>query len=93
MTPREVMDFAKNKGAKILDLRFMDFPGLWQHLSVPISELSDALFAGKRSGCENLTLASSSAHGVPCRYGHAPDLPTGPLGTDATRSARVYWNA
>ena len=44
MTPREVMDFAKNKGAKILDLRFMDFPGLWQHLSVPIGELSDELF-------------------------------------------------
>jgi glutamine synthetase len=38
------MDFAKNKGAKILDLRFMDFPGLWQHLSVPIGELSDELF-------------------------------------------------
>jgi hypothetical protein len=47
----------------------------------------------KRSGYENLPLAISSAHGVPCRYGHAPDLPTGPLGTDATRSARVYWNA
>jgi glutamine synthetase len=45
MTPREVIDFAKNQGAKILDLRFMDFPGLWQHLSVPISELSEELFA------------------------------------------------
>jgi glutamine synthetase len=45
MTPTEVMDFAKNNGAKILDLRFMDFPGLWQHLSVPISELSEELFA------------------------------------------------
>jgi glutamine synthetase len=44
MTPREVIDFAKNQGAKILDLRFMDFPGLWQHLSVPIGELSEELF-------------------------------------------------
>ena len=44
MTPREVIDFAKNKGAKILDLRFMDFPGLWQHLSVPIGELTEELF-------------------------------------------------
>jgi len=44
MTPKEVIEFAKNKGAKILDLRFMDFPGLWQHLSVPISELTDELF-------------------------------------------------
>jgi glutamine synthetase len=38
------MEFAKNKGARILDLRFMDFPGLWQHLSVPIAELNEGLF-------------------------------------------------
>jgi glutamine synthetase len=44
MTPTEVMEFAKNKGARILDLRFMDFPGLWQHLSVPIGELTEGLF-------------------------------------------------
>jgi len=45
MTPTEVIAFAKNKGARILDLRFMDFPGLWQHLSVPIGELNEELFA------------------------------------------------
>jgi glutamine synthetase len=45
MTPTEVIAFAKNKGARILDLRFMDFPGLWQHLSVPIGELTEGLFA------------------------------------------------
>ncbi len=45
MTPSEVIAFAKNKGTRILDLRFMDFPGLWQHLSVPIGELNDAMFA------------------------------------------------
>jgi len=44
MTPTEVIAFAKNKGARILDLRFMDFPGLWQHLSVPIGELNAELF-------------------------------------------------
>jgi len=44
MTPTEVIAFAKNKGARILDLRFMDFPGLWQHLSVPIGELNEGLF-------------------------------------------------
>jgi glutamine synthetase len=44
MTPSEVLTFAKEKGAKILDLRFLDFPGLWQHLSVPINELNEALF-------------------------------------------------
>jgi glutamine synthetase len=45
MTPTEVIAFAKNKGARILDLRFMDFPGLWQHLSVPIGELNEGLFS------------------------------------------------
>jgi glutamine synthetase len=44
MTPTEVIEYAKNKGARILDLRFMDFPGLWQHLSVPIGELTEELF-------------------------------------------------
>jgi glutamine synthetase len=44
MTPNEVLKFAADRGAKILDLRFMDFPGLWQHLSVPIGELSESLF-------------------------------------------------
>jgi glutamine synthetase len=44
MTPSEVLKLAADKGAKILDLRFMDFPGLWQHLSVPIGELSESLF-------------------------------------------------
>jgi glutamine synthetase len=44
MTSTEVLKFAADRGAKILDLRFMDFPGLWQHLSVPISELSESLF-------------------------------------------------
>src|SRR2546422_809122 len=44
MTPTEVIAFANNKGARLLDLRFMDFPGLWQHLSVPIGELNEELF-------------------------------------------------
>ncbi len=44
MTPKEVLKFAEENGAKILDLRFMDFPGLWQHFSVPIHELEEATF-------------------------------------------------
>ena len=37
MTPKEVLDMAKENKAKVVDLRFMDFPGLWQHFSVPDS--------------------------------------------------------
>jgi len=44
MTPKEVLDMAKENGAKVVDLRFMDYPGLWQHLTVPISELEESSF-------------------------------------------------
>ena len=44
MTPKEVLDMAKENGAKVVDLRFMDFPGLWQHFTVPISELTESSF-------------------------------------------------
>jgi len=44
MTPKEVLDFAKENKAKVVDLRFMDFPGVWQHFSVPVGELSESLF-------------------------------------------------
>lgn len=44
MTPKEVLNFAKENGAKIVDIRFMDFPGVWQHFSVPMSELEESSF-------------------------------------------------
>ena len=44
MTPKDVLDMAKENGAKVVDLRFMDFPGLWQHFTVPISELEESSF-------------------------------------------------
>ena len=44
MTPKEVLDMAKENKAKIVDLRFMDYPGLWQHFSVPIRELEESSF-------------------------------------------------
>jgi glutamine synthetase len=44
MTPKEVLDMAKENKAKVVDLRFMDYPGLWQHFSVPIRELEESSF-------------------------------------------------
>ena len=44
MTPKEVLDMAKENGAVVVDLRFMDFPGLWQHFTVPLSELEESSF-------------------------------------------------
>ena len=39
MSPQEVLDFAKKNGARQLDVRFSDIPGLQHHISYPISEL------------------------------------------------------
>jgi glutamine synthetase len=44
MTPKEVLEFAKKNKAKVVDLRFLDFPGLWQHFTVPMSELKESSF-------------------------------------------------
>ena len=44
MTPKEAVDFAKKNNARILDLKFMDFLGSWQHFSVPMGELEESLF-------------------------------------------------
>ncbi len=44
MTPKEVLAMAKEQGAKVVDIRFMDFPGVWQHFTVPMSELEEASF-------------------------------------------------
>ena len=44
MTPKDVIKLAQEKDAKIVDLRFIDVPGLWQHFSIPVGELSEELF-------------------------------------------------
>ncbi|OEU67162.1 MAG: type I glutamate--ammonia ligase [Desulfobacterales bacterium S5133MH16] len=44
MTPKQVLEFAKENEAKVVDLRFMDFPGVWQHFTVPLSELEESSF-------------------------------------------------
>jgi glutamine synthetase len=43
-TPAEVIAFAQENDAKMLDLRFADLPGLWQHVTYPITELEEGHF-------------------------------------------------
>ena len=38
MTPKQVVEFAKENGVLMVDYKFMDFIGTWQHVSVPITE-------------------------------------------------------
>jgi glutamine synthetase len=44
MMPKEVLKFAREHGAKVVDLKFIDVPGVWQHFSIPFSELSEETF-------------------------------------------------
>ena len=44
MTPKQVLDMVKKNKVKVVDIRFMDFPGVWQHFTVPISELDESSF-------------------------------------------------
>ena len=43
-SPADVQKMAKDAGAQIVDLRFIDLPGVWQHFSLPIRNLTDDLF-------------------------------------------------
>ena len=44
MIPKEVMKMTKDQAVKMVDLKFMDYPGMWQHLTVPISQLEEDSF-------------------------------------------------
>ena len=43
-TPKDVLKLVKEKGIKFIDMRFMDFPGLQQHFTIPTTELEEDLF-------------------------------------------------
>ena len=44
MTPEEVLKLAKENGVKIVDIKFVDVPGTWQHFSVPAHVLTKDIF-------------------------------------------------
>jgi glutamine synthetase len=44
MNVREVLEFAKKQKVQVVDLKFVDLIGTWQHFSVPLSELTEGLF-------------------------------------------------
>ena len=41
MSPKDVAKMIKDNGVQIVDLKFIDLPGLWQHFSLPASEISE----------------------------------------------------
>jgi glutamine synthetase len=42
--PKSVIELAKKAGAKMMDIKFVDTFGTWQHFSCPIRELSEDIF-------------------------------------------------
>src|SRR5262252_6668335 len=44
MNPSDAVKFAEKQGAKMVDLKFIDLPGIWQHTTVPIAQLKEESF-------------------------------------------------
>jgi glutamine synthetase len=44
MNAREVLEFAEKNNVVMVDLRFTDWPGTWQHCSFPVNEIAEEHF-------------------------------------------------
>ena len=44
MTPKEFFTFAEEQGARMMDLKFVDMLGTWQHCSYPIETVDESIF-------------------------------------------------
>ena len=44
MTPQEAIEYGKKHGAKMVDLKFIDLPGTWQHFTIPMQQLEASVF-------------------------------------------------
>ncbi len=73
MTPKEVLAQIRQREVTTVDLRFMDFPGVWQHFSIPADSLTEETFE------EGIGFDGSSVVGL------AHDQRVGPSGRPAAR--------
>ena len=44
MTPKEVLAFCKTKNVQLVDIKFCDFLGTWQHFCMPVNQLEEETF-------------------------------------------------
>lgn len=44
MTVKEVLEMAKKNKVQMVDLKFVDLIGTWQHFTIPVGELTEGLF-------------------------------------------------
>jgi glutamine synthetase len=74
--PKQVVDLIKKEKVQFVDLRFMDFPGLMQHFTIPASEMTEEVFE------EGLGFDGSSIRGW--QEIHESDMLVSPDPTTAT---------
>ncbi len=43
-TPKDVVELAKSKNVRMVDVKFVDTFGTWQHFTLPVSELTEECF-------------------------------------------------
>jgi len=43
-TPEDILKLIREQEIEVVDLRFMDFPGLWQHFSIPARIVDESTF-------------------------------------------------
>ncbi len=44
MTPKDAIELGKKHGAVMVDFKFIDLPGKWQHTSIPMDQFKEGLF-------------------------------------------------
>ncbi|MGC8743304.1 MAG: glutamine synthetase, partial [Verrucomicrobiia bacterium] len=43
-TPKSVIELAKSRSVKLVDVKFVDTFGIWQHFTIPVAELTEECF-------------------------------------------------
>jgi glutamine synthetase len=43
-TPQAIIAYCRQNGIKMVDLKFVDLPGTWQHFTIPVEELTAEVF-------------------------------------------------
>lgn len=44
LTPLDILRLAKERKVEMVDLKFIDLPGTWQHFTIPVEEMDEKLF-------------------------------------------------
>ncbi len=75
MTPKEVLALCREKDVKAVDLRFMDFPGLWQHFTIPVSKLDEDVFEDGLGSTARASAAGRRSTRATCSSCRSPTRP------------------